>query len=503
MENQTTCRNYDKLFIGGDLSGIQKFLYNITSKKAAVSLKGRSAYLRQHMEEVCDRLMKLPEIASSPHHEVIYCSGGKFYVIASHTPEALAAIESFAKKEKSQLWKKHQGQLSINFSWVPFSENPNGRVNVNGLSNQKLGALWLSMTEDFARQKNQKFLDQIKDSYEDFFEVKAVGGTPKVCAVTGIESSDCVSFKYKDDDEPITVLPSVAEQIKLGEELRNKEHFQTFEDYADDSYLGILRMDVDGLGKKFADGFSTINEYKAFSSKLDAYFTSRPKVGYVSNLQKMQQKEDYREYLNIIYAGGDDIFVIGRWDKVIDFAAEVRADFVDYFNTEGVSISGGVAIVHPKFPIAKAAEMAGDAEEAAKEHTYNDEPKNAFCMFGQAVSWKDEFDYVKKYKEEFVDLIEHFDMPRGILHKIMTYAAMIERNKILKAKKKEPDYSYIWHSAYYLTRLIERQKNNEFVKNFCKQLRDHELYGKDGQYRLMAIAARWAELTIRMNQNNK
>ena len=33
------------LFVGGDLSGIQKFLYNITSQKAAVSLKGRSAYL--------------------------------------------------------------------------------------------------------------------------------------------------------------------------------------------------------------------------------------------------------------------------------------------------------------------------------------------------------------------------------------------------------------------------------------------------------------------------
>lgn len=29
------------LFVGGDLSGIQKFLYNITSRKAAVSLKGR------------------------------------------------------------------------------------------------------------------------------------------------------------------------------------------------------------------------------------------------------------------------------------------------------------------------------------------------------------------------------------------------------------------------------------------------------------------------------
>ena len=40
---------FNQLFVGGDLSGIQKFLYNISSKKAAVSLKGRSDYLRQRM----------------------------------------------------------------------------------------------------------------------------------------------------------------------------------------------------------------------------------------------------------------------------------------------------------------------------------------------------------------------------------------------------------------------------------------------------------------------
>ena len=37
-------REYNKLFVGGDLSGIQKFLYNITSRHASVSLKGRSAF---------------------------------------------------------------------------------------------------------------------------------------------------------------------------------------------------------------------------------------------------------------------------------------------------------------------------------------------------------------------------------------------------------------------------------------------------------------------------
>lgn len=493
-----TSSMYDKLFVGGDLSGIQKFLYNITSKKAAVSLKGRSFYLRKLMEDICENLIKLPAL-SQDKPDVIYCSGGKFYVIVQNQPGILDVIGQYAKDVKAKIWNDHRGQLSINFSVVPFCENTDGSINVNGQENQKLGALWQCMTEDFARQKNQRFLDQILSGYEDFFEVIKVGGSPKICAVTGIEDDKCVRFQYKDSkDDPIWVLPSVKEQIEKGEELRLQEQFHTFEEYADKTYLGVLRMDVDGLGKLFANGFSTLAEYRAISSRLDAYFTSRSDKGYISNLQQIQQRERYKEYLNIVYAGGDDIFVVGRWDKVIDFAAEVREDFAKYVNVEGVSISGGVAIVQPKFPIAKAAEMAGEAEDTAKSYVYNGREKNAFCMFGEAVSWQDEYDYVERYKNEMVDLIEVFNMPRGILHKIMSYAAMAQRVK----DGKSSDYSYIWHSAYYFTRMIERNKSNTQVVEFCKRLRDRELYGKEGKFRLLSIAARWAELTIRMNQTN-
>lgn len=46
----------NKLFVGGDLSGIQKYLYNISSHKAAVSLKGRSAKLCDYMNVWCKKI---------------------------------------------------------------------------------------------------------------------------------------------------------------------------------------------------------------------------------------------------------------------------------------------------------------------------------------------------------------------------------------------------------------------------------------------------------------
>lgn len=498
--------NYDKLFVGGDLSGIQKFLYNITSKKAAVSLKGRSFYLREYMEGVCDSIVRLPAVAEgSP--EVIYCSGGKFYIVVRNTPEIQASLTEYSRKVKAEIWKEHQGQLSINLSWVPFSENADKSINVGGQTSQTLGYLWQCMTENFARQKNQKFLDVMRENYEEFFEVTEVGGKPKVCAVTGIESAECVRFNYKDDNEgeaSIYVLPSVKKQIQLGEALRDVERTHTFEEYAEDSYLGILRMDVDGLGKRFADGFPTIDEYKDFSNYLDTYFTQRDEKE--SRLHELQQAPSYRDYTNILYAGGDDIFVVGRWDKVIDLAAEVRRDFVGYISkkSQGISLSGGVAIVHPKFPIAKAAEMAGEAEDTAKAYVYvhpvdGEHPKDAFCMFGQAVSWKYEFDYVRRYMTDLYTLIHDEGMPRAILHKLMTYAIMEAKTAAAKKSGEPEDYSYIWHSAYYLTRLTERQEKNLPVVEFCRHLRDHELNGAKSNYRLLAVAARWAELKLRMN----
>lgn len=54
--------NKNLLFVGGDLSGIQKFIYNITSKRAMVSLKGRSSYLKDFTKKVYNEILGIPEI---------------------------------------------------------------------------------------------------------------------------------------------------------------------------------------------------------------------------------------------------------------------------------------------------------------------------------------------------------------------------------------------------------------------------------------------------------
>ena len=488
---------YKQLFVGGDLSGIQKFLYNITSKKAAVSLKGRSYYLRRYMENVCSDIKKAVIDAGANENttKTIYCSGGKFYLLTDNSPEIIKAIDSTADKAKQSLWKEQMGQLGLNIGYVPFTENNDGSVECNGMSAQKPGVLWKLVNADFTKQKNQKFKNLLIEGYENFFETINVGGKPKVCAVTGIESPDCVLVKDLDDEKEVYVLPSVKEEMVLGEELRKQEHFKSFEDYANKTYLGILRMDVDGLGKRFIDGFDSISKYEKFSKRLVDFFEN--------GVAELQKEDEFREFLNIIYAGGDDLFVVGRWDKVIDFAERIHKETAKNFASDGITISGGVAIVHPKYPIAKAAELAGEAEDAAKQFDDGKGKKNAFHMLGKTVSWNEEFDYVKSFKQQFISLINNYSLSKGILHKLMLYSSIADQNKIRKEEGKAEDFSYIWHISYYLTRYMDRYKSNIAVHDFCRSLRDKDLdYQKPRNLELIALAARWAELELRIKDNN-
>ena len=473
------------LFIGGDISGIQKFIYNISSKKAAVSLKGRSAYLVEYTERICNGLLQIPLIADCSRKEIIYCSGGKFYVIAEDTPDIRKAITDYADKVEAELWHDHYGQLGIAIVYLPFyfTSSEEKQVVING-KDGSIGLLWTEMTELFTAEKNRKFHHLLTEEYASFFEVQNVGGDVQVCAITGIESDECVKLDKDENGDSIWFLPSVKEQVELGSKLRAKENFKTFEEYAKDekgnsTYLGILRMDVDKLGTRFCKGFKDLQSYSRFSSHLKEFFASI--------VSAMQQNKYYKDFLNIIYAGGDDLFVLGRWDKVIEFAADVRNAFMKHTAGENLSISGGMAIVGAKFPIAKAAKMAGDAEDKAKE--YNNGQKNAICFLGETVGWDNEFDEVRTLKDEFCYQIINNSLSQGILHQLMKYAAMATAGK---------SFNYLWHSAYYLTRLTERC--SPAAKNFVQNLRNQRLIKGVRQYQLTALAARWAELELKITK---
>lgn len=570
---------YPVILLGGDLSGIQKFIYNITSRKAAVSLKGRSFYLQLLIDSIIQRIISCADIDVT-FSNVVYSSGGKFHMILPNTEKVTNAIAQLKNEFDTYIWNEFYGQLIFNLEYIPFAYNSNGgELYYEGVdaNTATIGGLWQSLAEKLTLQKNKKFKNLLVEQYDNFFEVQKVGGEGGVCSVTGVESSNLISIDKKGDGEKTNVLPIVKKQIELGETLKDADFIitytgktpnsylsnrskcniscvgvenylfdqreltkddsdfrtitsvdvcrvkrinqtsfiipikgngcgygfqfyggnkqalnrdesnKTFEQLADKSYLGILRMDVDNLGSIFINGLpeedKSFSAYSTLSFMLDYFFS-----GYLNTIR---ERDEFRDDVNILYSGGDDVFAIGRWNKLITFAEAIREDFKKFVGRNDISISGGITIVGPKFPIAKAAEMAGDAEDSAKKYNYSS--KNSLCLFCECVSWNDEFDYVKSFKDELVDLITKYDTFRSILHKFMTYYDMQKRG----------DISYFWHYAYSLTRYMKQydEKKNKDISDFCERMRNKEL--KDKNFlRLIAIASRWAELELRFKKNN-
>lgn len=564
------------MLVGGDLSGIQKYIYNIASRKAATSLKGRSFYLQLLIDSIIQRIINHPDIFASLAH-VVYSSGGKFYMILPNTKRVIDALISIKKEFETELWDKHKGELVINIDYIPFAfSNNNEEIRIEGDRFKNIGGLWKCLADKLTSCKNKKFYNIISNRFEELFEPQKFDEKSKVCAVTGIESNDLKILDNKESEKTF-VLNIVKKQAEIGNVLKDidyiittksdksidslketakyyveiaqchnylltaadfeKMHFnsldskcyikrinninsseckvigmnrssgfqfyggnkqainyyqqrnKTFEELADESYLGVLRMDVDNLGAIFINGLpdedKSFAAYSTLSFMLDYFFS-----GYLNTIRN---HDNFKNDVNILYSGGDDVFAIGRWDKLILFAERIRKDFEKFVGRPDISISAGIVIVDSKFPIAKAAQQSGQAEDDAKKfENRNNELKNAINLFGETVSWKDEYDYVKKWKDEFVFYCNHENMSRSMLHHIMELGKIVINNR----KSNEKDYSYMWNTAYFLSRFCDGKSDK--IKYFCKQLSSNLLNLHDPRkYILITIAARWAELEMK------
>ena len=100
------------LLAAGDVSGIQDFLYTITSKGAAKGLRGRSLYL-QLLSEATARFM-LREL-DYPLANLIYSGGGHFYLLISSSDEK--RLQDLKLTLERALLKMHQGDIFLALGW--------------------------------------------------------------------------------------------------------------------------------------------------------------------------------------------------------------------------------------------------------------------------------------------------------------------------------------------------------------------------------------------------
>lgn len=208
--------------------------------------------------------------------------------------------------------------------------------------------------------------------------------------------------------------------------------------------IGVLRLDVDNLGnlfvKHFDKEYKTITRYTALSRNMSLFFKeyiyllakdSKYKINgkeyqKSSNLETFLFDSINNKYSNIsiVYSGGDDLFVLGAWDEVINFSINLNLLFKQ-FSCERLTVSAGIGIYKHNYPISKIALEVGELEEIAKGNIdKNGNIKNSICLFSEehTYTWEELEDVVNLYNK--INNVCDFDEGRSekvFLSKSMMY----------------------------------------------------------------------------------
>jgi len=262
--------------------------------------------------------------------------------------------------------------------------------------------------------------------------------------------------------------------------------------------LGILRMDVDDLGRVFREGLgrsASLSRMATLSMAISLYFD-----GYVETLAEAANSDDGPDRVYSIYSGGDDLFFVGAWDAMTQLARQISAEFAAYTGYhERMHVSGGLVLVDGHYPLYRAAEEARRAEEASKQLP----GKNAFTFLGQTVKW-DTFTQVADLAMRLDALVSNGSAPRSLLRLLIK--AQQQHDDLMLQRAREgldrpvggaPQGYYgpwIPRLEYALARMRERYGDLAVpLQELSKSLRQD-------RYESIAwigLAARWAELLNR------
>ena len=219
-EDNQENKKEDKPFIliGADISGIQSFLYDIISSKAAKNLKGRSFYLQLLTDSIVEKVISDLQLFSA---NVIYASGGNFFVLAPNTEKVKEKLGKLEKEITDNLFKEHKTTLGFIMANVEISKAE--------ITENSLGKTWDSLYGKLDVKKKQKNKLQMLSNYAAFFNPFEQGGITERDAITGEEfekGEKIFAYEKDEKDIPISYVKKVNhEQVELGKKLKEFDSF--------------------------------------------------------------------------------------------------------------------------------------------------------------------------------------------------------------------------------------------------------------------------------------
>jgi CRISPR-associated protein Csm1 len=460
------------LIIGGDISGVQNFIYDVASPQQARAqmakqLRGRSFYLRLLNESLNLYILNVLEL---PIVNSLWCSGGQFTIIATDNEEIRNRLKQAGKVINEWLFEQYQASLYLALSWISVTDKE--LQNFDKVIYQLISKLTASKQRKF-HQINTAWSFPLKDDVciicgSDYSPTRKAGicaqcienieigeALPSlrdgyICLQEGgnVQKADVhfeklgIGWYFNRMPEPgdgkYTKLKVNNTDFGIGNSefgfrnlakgfyflsnivpLDEQGNIISFDEIAQKAsgarFLGVLKMDVDDLGAVFAVGLAggvqddrSISRTSTLSRTIDYFFR-----GYL-NLICQEYPTSY-----ITYSGGDDLFIVGTWDEMLELSQKINREFSEYTcHNSDMRISAGLFLCKGKFPIGRAANNAGRLLNIAKSNEDKSRSKNSLAIFDSAIFW-DDYLRVKEFADKCVTFIEEDKLSRSFIYKLL------------------------------------------------------------------------------------
>jgi len=222
--------------------------------------------------------------------------------------------------------------------------------------------------------------------------------------------------------------------------------------------LGVLKADVDHLGMLMACGLGekrlTISRLAALSRQINYYFGL-----YMPHLLMTDER-----FKNIytVFAGGDDLFLIGPWNRVYELSLVLDGTFADYVcRNPAVHFSAGISLQKAHTPLNSLAETAENALQKSKS-----EGRNRFTMFFETATWEEMKD-LENIRRELETWLEREWLTKSMMYRLNEFITMaaVEKKVLKKEQILKADMDCLkWRALFYYSakrNVAKKEKKDE------------------------------------------
>lgn len=530
------------LLFSMDMSGIQAFIYDqYGNKNVLKNLRSRSFYLEIMMENAIDELLDRIGLSRA---NLIYSGGGHAYILLPNTQNTIDILRQYEKWINRWLQEQFKADLFLACGYTACSSadlknEPSGsyrqlfrRVS-NILSQKKMKRY--SAEEIIALNQNQPdeqerecrvchrsdhlvdddlceicsgLIDLSKGVLEkEFFTIlceKKDGKGIPIAPNRYLIADDEKTLRRRIANQPEYIRSYGKNRMYTGDSLSTKLWVGDYsaastlgelvENGSGIERLGVLRADIDNLGQAFVAGFpdkfQSLSRATTFSRKLSLFFKLHINDILRNGVFSLGDEDSTRN-ATIIYSGGDDIFIVGAWKDILEFAVDMYHAF-KIFTQNTLTISAGFGIFQAKYPISYIAAQTGNLEERSKHVS----GKNAITLFDEdnAYHWDTFIDQVLGEKFKVIYNYFHNESSRKSNGDLDSHSQ--ERGKsflyhLLDLFRNRGEKINLARLAYTLSRLEPDRRADENVKElyhrFAQDMYRWMLNDEDSRQAITAI----------------